>query len=121
MPAWPQTATARLTNHPLSNREFLEVPYRRSHIGPPPQPDKPAAFTGGLLLRRSQLRSITVPTVSPVFWRHLRQRRTPGRFSKWKRLSRRAAVRAGKAVSPAGLLQVGGAGRIIGEKSLELG
>ncbi len=23
------------------------------------------------------------PTVSPVFWRHLRQRRTPGRFSKW--------------------------------------
>ena len=29
------------------------------------------------------LRSITVPTVSPVFWRHLRQRRTPGRFSKW--------------------------------------
>ena len=25
-PAWPQTATARLTNHPLSNREFLEVP-----------------------------------------------------------------------------------------------
>ena len=28
--------------------------YRRSHIGPPPQPDKPAAFTGGLLLRRSQ-------------------------------------------------------------------
>ena len=27
--------------------------------------------------------SITVPTVSPVFWRHLRQRRTPGRFSKW--------------------------------------
>ena len=24
------------------------------------------------------LRSITVPTVSPVFWRHLRQRRTPG-------------------------------------------
>ena len=26
MPAWPQTATARLTNHPLSNREFLEVP-----------------------------------------------------------------------------------------------
>ena len=37
------------------------------------------------------------------------------------RLSRRAAVRAGKAVSPAGFLQVGGAGRIIGEKSLELG
>ena len=27
VPAWPQTATARLTNHPLSNREFLEVPY----------------------------------------------------------------------------------------------
>ena len=26
VPAWPQTATARLTNHPLSNREFLEVP-----------------------------------------------------------------------------------------------
>ena len=40
---------------------------------------------------------------------------------KVERLSRRAAVRAGKAVSPAGLLQVGGAGRIIGEKSLELG
>ena len=38
-----------------------------------------------------------------------------------ERLSRRAAVRAGKAVSPAGFLQVGGAGRIIGEKSLELG
>ena len=36
---------------------------------------------------------------------------------KVERLSRRAAVRAGKAVSPAGLLQVGGAGRIIGEKS----
>ena len=46
VPAWPQTATARLTNHPLSNREFLEVPYRRSHIGPPPQPDKPAASLG---------------------------------------------------------------------------
>ena len=30
-------------------------------------------------------------------------------------------MRAGKAVSPAGFLQVGGAGRIIGEKSLELG
>ena len=28
VPAWPQTATARLTNHPLSNREFLEVPIR---------------------------------------------------------------------------------------------
>ena len=28
VPAWPQTATARLTNHPLSNREFLEVPRR---------------------------------------------------------------------------------------------
>ena len=28
VPAWPQTATARLTNHPLSNREFLEVPFR---------------------------------------------------------------------------------------------
>ena len=27
VPAWPQSATARLTNHPLSNREFLEVPY----------------------------------------------------------------------------------------------
>ena len=27
VPAWPQTATARLTNHPLSNREFLEVPF----------------------------------------------------------------------------------------------
>ena len=27
VPAWPQTATARLTNHPLSNREFLEVPH----------------------------------------------------------------------------------------------
>ena len=40
---------------------------------------------------------------------------------KVERLSRRAAVRAGKAVSPAGFLQVGGAGRIIGEKSLELG
>ena len=25
-PAWPQPATARLTNHPLSNRGFLEVP-----------------------------------------------------------------------------------------------
>ena len=36
---------------------------------------------------------------------------------KVERLSRRAAVRAGKAVSPAGFLQVGGAGRIIGEKS----
>ena len=40
---------------------------------------------------------------------------------KVERLSRRAAVLAGKAVSPAGFLQVGGAGRIIGEKSLELG
>ena len=40
---------------------------------------------------------------------------------KVERLSRRAAVRAGKAVSPAGFLQVGGAGRIIGEKALELG
>ena len=49
------------------------------------------------------------------------QRRTPGRFSKWNGSPRRAAVRAGKAVSPAGFLQVGGAGRIIGEKSLELG
>ena len=27
-PAWPQPATARLTNHPLSNRGFLEVPLR---------------------------------------------------------------------------------------------
>ena len=25
-PAWPQPATARLTNHPLPNRGFLEVP-----------------------------------------------------------------------------------------------
>ena len=32
VPAWPQTATARLTNHPLSNREFLEVPYKRHRI-----------------------------------------------------------------------------------------
>ena len=38
----------------------------------------PGAAAGGVWLR-----SITVPTVSPVFWRHLRQRRTPGRFSKW--------------------------------------
>ena len=30
VPAWPQTATARLTNHPLSNREFLEVPLSRT-------------------------------------------------------------------------------------------
>ena len=30
VPAWPQTATARLTNHPLSNREFLEVPIMQS-------------------------------------------------------------------------------------------
>ena len=44
--------------------------------------------------------SITVPTVSPV--RHgestCGSARTPGRFSKTERLSRRAAVRAGKAV-----------------------
>ena len=33
--------------------------------------------------RSVAMSSITVPTVSPVFWRHLRQRRTPGRFSKW--------------------------------------
>ena len=26
-PAWPQPATARLTNHPLPNRGFLELPY----------------------------------------------------------------------------------------------
>ena len=31
VPAWPQTATARLTNHPLSNREFLEVPLSLVH------------------------------------------------------------------------------------------
>ena len=33
VPAWPQTATARLTNHPLSNREFLEVPSRQTAHG----------------------------------------------------------------------------------------
>ena len=26
-PAWPQPATARLTNHPLPNRGFLELPF----------------------------------------------------------------------------------------------
>ena len=30
VPAWPQTATARLTNHPLPNRGFLEVPISES-------------------------------------------------------------------------------------------
>ena len=35
VPAWPQTATARLTNYPLSNREFLEVPLRAASPAPP--------------------------------------------------------------------------------------
>ena len=66
------------------------------------------------------LRSITVPTVSPVL-AALAAAQDARAVFKVDGGSRRAAVRAGKAVSPAGFLQVGGAGRIIGEKSLELG
>ena len=31
-PAWPQPATARLTNHPLPNRGFLELPIRSNYL-----------------------------------------------------------------------------------------
>ena len=44
VPAWPQTATARLTNHPLSNREFLEVPTI--------EPGEPATIEVPFQLRR---------------------------------------------------------------------
>ena len=58
-------------------------------------------------------------TVNPVSRRHLRQRKTPGRFA--KRNGSPPPDNGGKqTVAPASLLQVGGAGRVVGKKSLEL-
>ena len=53
VPAWPQTATARLTNHPLSNREFLEVPFNVFHLVEDPQ--KVLAWLNDLLAARGLL------------------------------------------------------------------
>ena len=50
---------------------------------------------------------------------HLRQRKTRT-ICEAERLSRRLTMGANKPVAPASLLQVGGAGRVVGKKSLEL-
>ena len=63
---------------------------------------------------------MTVSTVNPVSRRHLRQRKTPGRFREAERLSRRLTTGANKPSLQLSLLQVGGAGRVVGKKSLEL-
>ena len=48
-PAWPQPATARLTNHPLPNRGFLELPYKK-WAPLAEQGDADAQFNLGLML-----------------------------------------------------------------------
>src|SRR5437763_2403741 len=64
--------------------------------------------------------AITVPAVSAVSRRHLRQRRTPGRLAKTERLSRCLTMAADKPAVPAGLLQVSGAGCVVREQALKL-
>jgi len=63
---------------------------------------------------------MTVPTVNPVSRRHLRQRKMPSRLAKRERLSRHLTMGANEPAAPASLLQVGGAGRVVGKKSLKL-
>src|SRR5205085_8087488 len=63
--------------------------------------------------------AITVPAVSAVSRRHLRQRRTRT-IGKTERLSRCLTMAADKPAVPAGLLQVSGAGCVVREQALKL-
>ena len=63
---------------------------------------------------------MTVRTVSLVSRRHFRQRKDAGPAGEAERLCRRLAMGADEPVTPPRLLQIGGTGRVIREKSLEL-
>src|SRR5271167_753130 len=63
---------------------------------------------------------MTVPTRRPAWRRHARHSRTPGRVTMRKGSAIRAAMRADKAVRPAGTPKIGSARRVIGKKSLKL-
>ena len=71
--------------------------------------------------QRHMARSMTVPTVRPVSWRHLRQRRTPGRVA--MRKGSPAAWQCGQTKpSPisSSFFHVGSTLRFIGKKLLKL-
>src|ERR1700752_1546361 len=61
-------------------------------------------------------RSITVPTVRPVFFRQLRQRRTPGRFAKH---AGDPAMWADEHRLQTSFFEVNSASRLVGEQALK--
>src|SRR5271166_1065593 len=63
---------------------------------------------------------MTVPTRRPAWRRHARHSRTPGRVTMRKGLGDQAAMRADKAVRPAGTPKIGSARRVIGKQLLKL-